>query len=287
MISPLIALALTLNSRVKPALVMGAPSETLTNVSYGNDPKQKMDIHLPEDRSADSTRLVIVIHGGGWNGGDKAELTPYITELQKRLPRYAFANINYRLFNLNTGNNRFPAQEDDVEAAVKFLSSKSSEYKVSQNIILLGASAGAHLALLEGYKNTSSGNIKAIVSFFGPSDLTELYNNPGNPGIPLLLNALTGTSPSENKTLYQQYSPIHFVTAQAPPTLLLQGGRDVLVPESQSVLLKNKLQKLGVTHQYIYYPNEGHGWRGSNLSDSLEKIATFLSSLESGVGSRE
>lgn len=275
-ISLLLTLTLTFDSYRKPLPTNIIPEETLNNVAYGTDPKQKMDVYLPANRNSDSTKLVIVIHGGGWNRGDKAELAPYISELQKRLPGYAFANINYRLFNFNSGSNKFPAQENDVKAAIEFLKTKSAEYKISPNIILLGASAGAHLALLQGYKNSDHGNVKAIISFFGPSDLTELYNNPGNPGIPLLLNALTGTNPSENKTLYQQSSPIYFVTAQSPPTLLLQGGRDVLVPENQSVLLKNKLQNLGVAHQYIYYPNEGHGWRGDNLLDSLDKIAAFL-----------
>jgi acetyl esterase/lipase len=196
--------------------------------------------------------------------------------LQKRLPGYAFANVNYRLYNLNSGSNKFPAQENDVEAAIRFLIEKSPEYKISQTKALLGASAGGHLALLQGYKAGRSLNIYAVVSFFGPTDLTELYNNPGNPGIPFLLNAITGTSPSQNKQLYQQSSPLHFVNGKSPATLLLQGGRDILVPENQSVLLRNKLKDLGVAHQYIYYPNEGHGWRGDNLNDSLDKVAAFL-----------
>lgn len=275
-LSPLLAWALTFNSVARPETISGLPSETLMNVAYGSDPKQKMDVYLPSDREFGTTTLVVLIHGGGWNGGDKGQLNPYITELQKRLPDYAFANVNYRLFNLNTSSNRFPTQENDIKAAVGFLRNKAAEFKVSQKIVLLGASAGGHLALLQGYKNERPEDVKAIVSFFGPSDLVELYNKPGNPGIPFLLNALTGTNPSDNKDLYQQSSPIHFVTAKAPATLLLHGGKDPLVPEGQAILLRNKLQSLGVLHDYIYYPNEGHGWRGDNLLDSLDKIAAFL-----------
>ena len=69
------------------------PAEIHHNVAYGTDPRQKMDVYLPADRNRDSTRLIVVIHGGGWNNGDKSQLTQYITELQKRLPGYAFANI--------------------------------------------------------------------------------------------------------------------------------------------------------------------------------------------------
>ena len=269
-------LALSFNSCVKPAPGIHLPTETIENVAYGSDPKQRMDIYLPENRSADSTKLIVVIHGGGWNGGDKREYAPYISELQKRLPGYAYANINYRLYNLNSGNNRFPAQENDVKAAIDFLREKSAEYKFSQSMILLGASAGAHLALLQGYKIDKPEKVKAVISFFGPSDLIDLYNNPANPSIPLLLNAVTGTSPTQDKNLYKQSSPINFVTRQSPPTLILHGGKDFLVPEKQSILLKEKLESMGVVHEYIYYPNEGHGWRGENLFDSLDKVATFL-----------
>ena len=275
-ISRLLVLALTFNPATRFGLVHELPAETLQNVSYGTDPKQKMDIYLPAGRDPDSTKLIVLIHGGGWNGGDKTEFDRYISELQKRLPQYAFANINYRLFNFNTGSNRFPTQENDVKEAVGFLKAKSSEYKISEKMVLLGASAGAHLALLQAYKNSDPENVDAVVSFFGPSDLTELYNRPGNPGIPFLLNALVGTSPSENQDVYRRSSPIHYVTPTSPPTLLLQGGRDILVPENQSVLLRDKLKEKGVIHQYIYYPNEGHGWRGSKLVESLDKVAEFV-----------
>ena len=275
-ISPLVVLTLSFNSCVKPAPGINLPAEIIENVAYGSDPKQKMDIYLPENRSADSTKLIVVIHGGGWNGGDKREYAPYISELQKRLPGYAYANINYRLCNLNSGSNRFPAQENDVKAAIEFLRKKSPEYKVSQSMVLLGASAGAHLALLQGYKIDKQERVKAVISFFGPSDLIDLYNNPANPSIPLLLNAVTGTSPTQDKNFYRQSSPINFVTRQSPPTLILHGGKDFLVPEKQSTLLKDKLESLGVVNKYVYYPNEGHGWRGDNLFDSLDKIAIFL-----------
>ena len=275
-ISPFMVLALAVNSFIKPSPGVDLPAETIENVAYGTDPKQKMDIYLPPNRSTGSTKLIVVIHGGGWNGGDKREFAPYITELQKRLPDYAYANINYRLCNLNSGNNRFPSQENDVKSAIEFLQKKAADYKISQSTILLGASAGAHLALLQSYKSDKSQNVKAVISFFGPSDLIDLYNNPVNPSIPLLLNAVTGSSPTQNRTIYDQSSPINFVTAKSPPTMILHGGRDFLVPEKQSTLLKNKLEAFGVVHQYVYYQNEGHGWRGDNLFDSLDKVAGFL-----------
>ena len=101
------------------------------DIAYGADAKQVMDLYLPADGNASSTKLMILIHGGAWADGDKADFDIYIDQLKRRLPGYAFANINYRLFSLN-GQNKFPAQEQDVKAAVTFLLNKSAEYKFSK-----------------------------------------------------------------------------------------------------------------------------------------------------------
>jgi acetyl esterase/lipase len=250
------------------------PAETLTNVAYGVDPRHKMDIYLPEGRDTISTKLMILLHGGGWTRGDKNEFNPYIAGLMERLPGYAFANINYRLF--DNGVHKFPDQENDIRAAVGFLLNKSGEYGFSKNIVLMGASAGAHLALLQGYKNMGEIKPKAIVSFFGPTDLEHLYRNPGFPAVPFLLGSITGTTPDKDPEFYKASSPIQYVNKQSPPTLLLHGGNDNLVPAEQSRLLNNKLKKLGVKQDLIIYPEAGHGWRGRNLEDSFNKIKAFL-----------
>jgi dipeptidyl aminopeptidase/acylaminoacyl peptidase len=73
-----------------------------------------------------------------------------------------------------------------------------------------------------------------------------------------------------------QLSPINFVSSQSSPTMILHGGIDIVVSPSQSVALDTKLFISGVTHQYIFYPTEGHGWVGANLTDSFNKIQAFL-----------
>src|SRR5688572_27628564 len=72
------------------------PAKTELNVAYGANAAQKMDVYLPAGRTS-STKVILVIHGGGWSSGDKADLTPYIDTLKKRLPGYAIFNLNYRL----------------------------------------------------------------------------------------------------------------------------------------------------------------------------------------------
>lgn len=249
-------------------------AKTELNVAYGADPLQKMDIFLPAGRTSASTKVIIMIHGGAWAQGDKSEFTAYVDTLKKRLPGYAIFNINYRLA---TGTSHFfPTQENDVKAAIEFIYDKRAEYKISDKFILLGASAGAHLSLLHAYKHTFPVKIKAVVDFFGPTELVDMYNNPPNPLIPVILAQVLGGTPTSHASLYSQSSPMTFVTAQCPPTIILHGGVDIVVAPSQSVLLKTQLQTAGVTHQYIYYPTENHGWTGANLADSFDKITAFI-----------
>lgn len=247
-------------------------ASTMLNVPYGSDALQKMDVYLPSGRSTATTKLMIIVHGGSWSAGDKADMTQFVDSLQKRLPGYAVANINYRLASLS--GNTFPSQETDVKSAVDFVNNKRNEYNISDKFVLLGVSAGSHLSLLQAYKN-SVPKIKAVVDFFGPNDMTDMYNNPASSsapasGIALLLN---GPPPS---ALYTSSSPINFVTAQSPPTIILHGGADPLVRYQQSVALRNKLMLNAVAQQYVFYPLEGHGWIGANLIDSFDKVQAFL-----------
>ena len=248
-------------------------SVTMLNVSYGTNAQQKMDVYLPATRNTTTTKVMIMIHGGGWNTGDKADFNEYVDSLKKREPSYAIFNINYRLANTP---DLFPAQEQDVKAAVEFIYNQRQEYKISDKFVLVGASAGAHLALLQGYKYSTPIKPKAIIDFFGPTDLLDLYNNPSNPLVQPTLLSVTGGTPTTNNTLYTQSSPINFVSTQSPPTMILHGGADIIVSPSQSIQLNNKLTIAGVSRDYIFYPTEGHGWIGANLSDSFNRILAFL-----------
>jgi acetyl esterase/lipase len=249
--------------------------KTHFNVAYGTDVKQKIDLYLPADRSVGTTKVIFLIHGGGWSTGDKSDLTPFVDTLKKRLPGYAIININYRL---NSGAlNRFPAQELDVKAAIDFVYSKRDDYGLSDKFVLLGASAGAHLALLHSYKNETPVRIQAVIDMFGPADLGEMYHNPASPlAPPSMLASVLGGTPASNPSIYQASSPIHFVNSQTPPTIIFHGGMDPLVATSQAVALKTRLEANGVTNKYVLYPTESHGWLGTNLSHTFGEIQAFL-----------
>ncbi len=249
------------------------PAKTLRDVSYGKDTAHRMDVYLPANRSFNSTKSVILIHGGGWNSGSKNDFITYIDSFKIRMPDYAIFNINYRLVN---GSNLFPAQEQDVKAAIDFIVKNSQEYHVDKdNLVLVGVSAGGHLALLQGYKYNNPG-IAAIIDFFGPTDLEAMYQNPWHPLVPYALQMVTGTTPTANAAIYKESSPINYVSAGAPPTLLLHGAKDEIVNLSQSQSLKKELDNAGVKNELVVYPNKAHGWYGETLSNSFDRIEEFL-----------
>jgi acetyl esterase/lipase len=250
-------------------------ADTMFNVPYGTDPLQKMDIYLPKGRSVSATKVMVLIHGGSWSAGDKTDMLPFIDSLKRRMKDYAFVNVNYRLAGAG-GSNTFPTQENDIKAAVEYLNGKRTEYNISPKFVMAGVSAGAHLALLQAYKYPSPLKIKAVVDFFGPNDMTAMYNDPAPmapaAGIAILLNG----TPATNLPLYQYSSPIQFVTTTTPPTIILHGGADQMVKPVQATTLRDKLNLNGVANSYVFYPTEGHGWLGANLTDSFNKMQNFL-----------
>jgi acetyl esterase/lipase len=245
-------------------------AQTMLNVSYGPNAAQKMDVYLPANRSTATTKVMVLIHGGGWNSGDKQDplFIPFVDSIRNRLPGYAVFNINYRLSAKPL--NLFPTQEMDVKQAVEYIFSKRTEYGISDKFVMAGASAGAHLAMLYAYKYSSPVKAKAVVSYFGPSDLTQMYNNPvgGNVLISLVLADAIGKTPTEDPALYFNSSPINFISSNtAMPTILLHGGTDPLVSPQQSVAVQTKL----------FYPSGGHGdWDAPTYTDGFIKIQTFL-----------
>jgi len=249
-------------------------AKIMKDISYGESVQQKMDLYLPVDRSEASTTTVVFIHGGGWVEGDKSDMNPYVDTLRKLMPGYAVLNINYRLA-YNNSVNLFPTQENDVKSAIEYYLTHADDYMVSGNLVLLGASAGGHLAMLHAYKNDPDGHVRAVVDFFGPFDLAALWNN----GIiqQLILYGATGSLLADNPALYASSSPSEYVTGNAPPTIALQGGADPLVPPPQTSQLIAALDDAGVANQLVYYPGEGHGWTGANMVDSFRKIVTFIS----------
>ena len=248
----------------------------ILNVSYGNDTDQKYDIYLPEGRTDELTKVFVLVHGGSWISGDKADMTFLVDGLKTQFSDYAIVNINYRLASI--GNSPFPMQIDDIENIVSDLKSKSEEYQISDQYGFIGVSAGAHLSMLYSYKYDETSDVEMVCSIVGPTNLTDdaYINDPDYSSIPLSFEAITSVSYLGNPTYYENVSPYHLVTASAAPTILFYGDTDPLIPTSQGVDMHAKLDMLGVTNEFTLYAGEGHGWTGTNLIDTNQKLSAFI-----------
>lgn len=240
------------------------------NVSYGTDSNQVFDIYLPANRTLD-TKVLILVHGGGWTSGDKADMNPLKDLSLQDLPNIAIVNINYRL--ADSDNQPYPMQIDDITTIVNLLKTNQNDYVISNDIGFLGTSAGAHLSMLWSYAFDTNDDVKMVASIVGPANFTDpAYLENEDP----LLQEIIDTFGIDTSTAYlEEISPYHQATTTSPPTILFYGGQDPLIPTSQGVDMDLKLSELGVTHQFTLYPNAGHGWVGLELLDTWTKLKAF------------
>ncbi len=246
------------------------PYKEFLNVTYGADSDQMYDLYLPEGRDS-NTKVMILIHGGSWISGDKSEMNVIKNMYQIDFPGLAIVSMNYRLADQN--NPPFPMQIDDITMVVEHLKSKKYEYVISNDIGILGTSAGGHLALLWSYAYDTQNKVKMVCSIVGPTNLTDpAYLESTNPELQSLLN-IYGINPTIE--FLEEVSPLFRVHENASPTILFYGGMDPLIPVTQGTDLKIKLDALGVINEFTLYPNAGHGWGGAELIDTWSKLKAF------------
>ena len=243
--------------------------KSLFNVSYGNNNQQVFDLYLPANRTT-NTKTLILVHGGGWTAGDKADMNYAVDIIKQYLPGYAIANINYRL--ATTGNPAFPMQIDDLDAVVSKLKN-TDEYVISDNFGFIGVSAGAHLSMLYSYAYNP--NIKMVCSIVGPTNFTDV-NYTSNPFMVQLFQTATGTNYATNPSFYQEISPLLRATTNSQPTIMLYGNADPLIPTTQGQDLHIRLNQLGVYNEFYLY-NGGHGdWSFPDQLDAYGKMVAFI-----------
>jgi acetyl esterase/lipase len=221
--------------------------------------------------------LIIVIHGGAWESGDSTQLPALNRYLAAR--GYAVAAINYRL----APQHRFPKALDDLRAALDYLCSRADALGIdASRVVLLGRSAGAQLALLAAYTAPHS-SIRGVVAFYGPTDLRWGYEHPSNPAVLdscAVLERYLGGAPSDAPDRYYAASPIHYVDAQTPATLLIHGETDEMVSVIHSERLAAKLTQAERPHLFLRLPWAAHGcdanFSGPSGQLSLYAIERFL-----------
>ena len=260
------------------------PAVELKDQPYGSHEKQKFDIYLPAGRSAESTPVLFIIHGGGWAAGNKSSAEPAVKWLQTAFPQMACVAVGYRLVDGKTKTNQFPAQEEDVKACIEYVMNHRAEYGLSDRFVTYGISAGAHLAMLYGYKSgICSYKPVAVISVVGPTNMSLIRkqvmmmdDHPKKEEYAELFVIALGGTEEEKSELYRTSSPINYVTPDSPPTLMLYAGDDLIVPWLQAEELDVKLTAYGVKHRYRLYAGQPHSLRGVS-SEVNDETITFLS----------
>lgn len=235
---------------------VGKDSQKIYNLNYGEHKRQKMDVFLPADYAQDSP-VVLIVHGGAWKYGRKE----HMIKIQKMLfeNNIPSINMNYRLVSKHF---TYKDQLDDINAVIEKFNSLSEKAELlPNNYILLGESAGGHLALLYGYRN--SDKIKKIISLSGPTDFysPEYLNSFYSKYTSGTVQKMVGI-PFDRKNLsdeFQKASPIANITNV--PTLLFQGNQDFLVNQKQGLALDSALTSQNIPHKFIFMENTGHAPR--------------------------
>jgi len=245
---------------------------------YGKAAEMELSLDFYRAESSVPAPLIVVIHGGSWNSGDNKDFIPLNQYLAGR--GFAVADVLYRL----APRWHFPAASDDVRAAIEFLKQRADSLKIDPNrIVLLGRSSGGQIALNVAY-STKDPAIRGAISFYGPMDLRWSWDHPGSPLVidtRAVLSDYLGGSPSEVWANYDAASPIRFVNAGTPPTLLFHGDRDELVFSYHSNALSRRLTEAGVPNLDVALPWATHGFdyifRGPGGQISTYAIEYFLS----------
>lgn len=245
------------------------------NLKYGeaNETANLLDIYLPKNHNA-STKLIIFIHGGFWSKGGKNQLPKPLINMLVTQKGYGMVSINYRL--VKDDGNRFPAQIEDVTKAITFLSKKGDSLAYNQNeFALLGASAGAHLALLYAYAFDTKKQIKTVIDIVGPTDLSDSLVRSNNELANVTITKFLGESDPKAKIAHDASPIFHLTKESGVPTIIFHGENDEVVNVNQAKTLYQKLTSLGIQTQIELYPNETHEMKKSLMS-VFSKMSLWL-----------
>jgi acetyl esterase/lipase len=244
-----------------------------------------MDVFTPK-QNANGAAVILAV-SGGWFSAHEAINVKWAETLAKR---------GYTVFAVCHGSNpkyNIPEILDQMHRAVRFIRAHAADYGIDPDRIgITGASAGGHLSLMQGTAGTAgdpkakdpveraSSRVQAVACFFPPTDFLN-YGKAGENALgrgvlkdfrpPFAFQELDpkagwrgGFVPvtDENKILEigRKISPINHVSSDDPPTLIIHGDKDFLVPFQQAEIIIAKLKDAGVPAELIVKPGAGHGW---------------------------
>ena len=247
------------------------------NVSYG--PALRLDVYQPAEPGTKLRPAIVLIHGGGWTSLDKSTMRT----MGRFLARFGFVafSVDYRLFQAQ--GNRWPAQLDDAQRAVRWIRANAAAYGVNpQRIGAFGHSAGAQLAALLGMEDTRdnsdstlaaySSRVQAVVDVSGPIDFTLDHDAEGSQ----FLSDFLGAEYAKHPEVWRDASPAFRVSKGDAPFLIVHGTEDQNVSIAQAQELFDKLQAAGVPASFVKV-DEGHTFRTPEARRQLavETLAFF------------
>ncbi|MFT6791438.1 MAG: acetyl esterase/lipase [Cellvibrionaceae bacterium] len=236
------------------------------NIEYGELDRQKLDIYRPT-KVSDSPLTIVFFYGGAWQNGDKKQYRFVAQALADR--GYQVIIPNYRVY----PEVLFPGFMSDAAQALNWIIEN-----INQPLVLMGHSAGAHIAALlaldETYLGDNRSQLKGFIGLSGAYDFLPLKSET----LQTIFDA------AENLDVTQ---PINFVSSESPPALLIHGLDDKRVLPKNSRHLEAALQEQAVEAELVLYPEAGHGITVGaiakllqNRLPVLEKISDFLNALK-------
>jgi acetyl esterase/lipase len=238
--------------RVDPGLVFSPPGWPQTLAG---------DLYRPA--SCAPCPVVVLVHGGSWKGGSRAQMRALGEALAGH--GYAAFSVQYRL----VPDARFPAQLDDVQLALRWLADEGATHGLDPaRIGIWGYSAGAQLAALAGLV-TDSPRVRVVVAGGGPADMIYASTSP-------VVHALMGGRIDDMPEAYRAASPLHQVDGDAPPTFIYHAAWDWIVATEHSRRLHAALERAGVPSELHWVPMRGHVAAFLFPGTTFERAADFL-----------
>jgi acetyl esterase/lipase len=212
-----------------------------------------LDVYQPLDEPVTGNLYpaIIVIHGGGWRNGEPGGwFVPHNHYYASQ--GYVVFDIEYRL----SGVAKWPVLFEDVQEAIRWVKAHAPEFRVDPaRIALLGRSAGAHLALMGAYCADAETRVSAVVSIYGAIELRWPNLKPESAIIDLM-----GGTYEQLPAAYESATPLNYVTDGLPPTLIIEGGMDIITPHQHGDRMVNALSLTDTPFVLLRAPWSRHGF---------------------------
>ena len=242
------------------------PTDTTVYATVDGEPLM-MDVWQPENQEQASSSALVYVYGGGFESGTREQWAPYFQHLTSQ--GITVFSMDYRLSTPEEPSwNKAAA---DVRCAVGWVHENAAGYGIdSERVAISGGSAGGNLALLTAYAADSDAiepscdvddsSVRAVVDFYGPTDLAELYRGTPSAAVRDSLVQYLGGTPDQEPERYAALSPVSYLDADSPPTLVIQGLRDTGVQPELGIELADRLDDAGVENELLLLPDTEHAY---------------------------